>query len=179
MFERFSKEGRTAIVHAQEQARLMRSPTIEPAHLLIGLALTESTARELLDKAECTAEELRDRYAELPSGGALDAEALAGIGIDVDEVRQRVESTFGEGALDTPRKQWRGGHIPFSESAKRSLEHALHETISRGHKTIGSAHVLLGLIDADANALSKIVGSSDNLDRLRSAAIQRLSEHAA
>jgi ATP-dependent Clp protease ATP-binding subunit ClpA len=179
MFERFSKDARAAVVHAQEQARLMRSPTIEPAHLLVGLALTESTARELLDAAGHTAEQLRDRYAELPSGGALDTEALAGLGIDADQVRRRVESTFGEGALDTPHKQWRAGHIPFSALAKGSLERALHETTDRGHKTISSAHVLLGVIDADEDTLSQVVGSAEELDRLRSAAIQRLGEQAA
>jgi hypothetical protein len=33
----------------------------------------------------------------------LDAEALAAIGIDLDEVRRRVEETFGPGALERTR----------------------------------------------------------------------------
>ena len=33
----------------------------------------------------------------------LDADALAAIGIDLDEVRRRVEESFGRGALDRTR----------------------------------------------------------------------------
>jgi hypothetical protein len=37
----------------------------------------------------------------------LDAEALASIGIDLDEVRRRVDEAFGEGALDRTRARRR------------------------------------------------------------------------
>ena len=39
---------------------------------------------------------------------ALDADALATIGIDLDEVRRRVEEAFGPGALERTRAA-RGG----------------------------------------------------------------------
>lgn len=179
MFEIFSAHGRNAVVHAQEQARLMHSTTVQPAHLLIGLALTESTARELIDETGVTADELRDRYAGLPNGGGLDVEALADLGIDVDRLRERVESAFGSGALDAPPKRWRGGHIPFAQPCKQALQHALREAQQRDHKTIGTAHVLLGLIEADPTTLAALFVGDDDLDRLRSATIDRLAKKAA
>jgi hypothetical protein len=55
---------------------------------------------------------LRARHRSASSGGnsskarperVLDAEALASIGIDLDEVRRRVEEQFGPGALERTR----------------------------------------------------------------------------
>jgi hypothetical protein len=40
---------------------------------------------------------------EARPGRVLDAEALASIGIDLDEVRRCVERAFGEGALERTR----------------------------------------------------------------------------
>jgi ATP-dependent Clp protease ATP-binding subunit ClpA len=186
VFEIFSPNARTAVVHAQEQARMMRTSTIAPAHLLIGLALTESTARELLDEVGLTADDLRDRYAAHPSASGLDNEALADLGIDVEQLRDRVESAFGKGALDTPPKRpggghipFRYGHIPFADSAKKSLERALHVAQEHGHRTISSAHVLLGALDADPDTLSAVLPGDDTLDRLREATVAKLDVQAA
>jgi len=45
-----------------------------------------------------------------PILAAPDAEALASIGIDLDEVRRRVEEAFGPGALERTRtgRRWLG-----------------------------------------------------------------------
>jgi ATP-dependent Clp protease ATP-binding subunit ClpA len=43
MFERFTEEARWVVVHAQEEARDLRSERIEPVHLL--LALTRDPGR--------------------------------------------------------------------------------------------------------------------------------------
>jgi ATP-dependent Clp protease ATP-binding subunit ClpA len=179
MFEKFSKDARSAIVHAQEQARMMREPMIEPAHLVMGLALTESTARELLDQWDASATELRERYARQPRADALDSEALAELGIDVAQVRERVESTFGQGALDASPKQWRAGHIPFSPSAKKSLELTLREAQALEHKEISSGHMLLGTISADPETLAVLIGSAAQVEQLREETVRRLGERAA
>ena len=60
----------------------------------------------------------------------LDAEALAAIGIDLEEVNRRAENVFGPGALTTTRKSKK--HIPFARDAKKAIELALQ---------IGRAHV--------------------------------------
>ena len=47
--------------------------------------------------------DLAARRGGAAGGSAADADALAALGIDLDEVRRRVEEAFGPGALDRPR----------------------------------------------------------------------------
>lgn len=186
MFEKFSPNARTAVVHAQEQARMMRTSSIAPAHLLIGLALTESTARQVLDEVGVTADDLRDRFAAHPSSSGLDDEALGDLGIDVAQLRDRVESAFGKGALDTPPKRpggghipFRYGHIPFDGAAKDSLKRAIQVAQDHSHPTIGSAHVLVAVLDVDPDTLGAILAGDTTVDSLREATLARLDTQAA
>ena len=72
---------------------------------------------------------------ERRAGGPVgDAEALATLGIDLDEVRRQVEDAFGPGALERTRAASGrgapfGGHIPFERAAKKALELALREAL--------------------------------------------------
>jgi ATP-dependent Clp protease ATP-binding subunit ClpA len=87
-----------------------------------------------------------------------DAEALRAIGIDVDEVRRRVEEAFGPGALDQGGRGRRlrrrsgpipgplGGRIPFTPRSKKALELAHREALSLGKTWIGTEHILLGIV---------------------------------
>ncbi|WP_280448288.1 Clp protease N-terminal domain-containing protein, partial [Nocardia brasiliensis] len=55
MFERFSRSARMAIVIAQEDARELRSPTIEVEHVLLGLlSQCEAELRGVLAAAGLT-----------------------------------------------------------------------------------------------------------------------------
>ncbi len=114
MFERFTKLARTVVVHAQEIARERRSPTIGPEHLLLALfVVPEGLAATILVRLQV---DRADVEADLVRGGPFDAEGLATLGIDLEEVRRQAEETFGPGALDRTRAargHWRGGHIPF------------------------------------------------------------------
>ncbi len=102
-----------------------------------------------------------------------DAEALAGLGIDVDEIVARVEEAHGVGALATagftpdsapgstsgptpesapgaapvraPRHGRRPLRRPFSREAKSVLERSLRIALARGDKYIGDEHLLLAL----------------------------------
>ncbi|MEV5774386.1 Clp protease N-terminal domain-containing protein [Streptomyces antimycoticus] len=94
-----------------------------------------------------------------------DAEALAGLGIDVDEIVARVEEAHGVGALaaagSTPgatpgptagsasaralRRGRRPPRRPFSREAKSVLERSLRIALARGDKYIGDEHLLLAL----------------------------------
>ena len=65
----------------------------------------------------------------------LDADALATLGIDLDAVRERVERTFGAGALSRRRGRRGvvpGGALPFTPRAKKVLELSLREAIAMG-----------------------------------------------
>jgi ATP-dependent Clp protease ATP-binding subunit ClpA len=140
MFERFTKEARAVVQAAQDEAGALGADWIEREHLVLGIAGGDGPAAAALESLGVGRAHLR---AELErSGGALDAGALAAIGIDLDEVRRRVEESFGPGALGRRA----GGRRRFSPGAKKALELALREALALGDHHIGSEHVLLGVM---------------------------------
>ncbi|MDD7937315.1 Clp protease N-terminal domain-containing protein [Actinomycetospora lutea] len=103
-----------------------------------------------------------------------DKAALASVGIDLDEVRERVEDAFGPGALESTRaagsrgRRW--GHIPFDRAAKKVLELALREAIRRGDRSIGTEHVLLGMLHSETGrAMPLLAARGVTLERMRAA----------
>lgn len=79
-----------------------------------------------------------------------DTDALAGIGIDVGAIVDRVEGAHGEGALAAGRsgRRWWSGHRPFTPGAKSILEKSLRVALGRGDRFIGQEHLLLALTAA-------------------------------
>jgi ATP-dependent Clp protease ATP-binding subunit ClpA len=155
MFERFTDGARAAVTDAQVVARRLGHGRIGTEHLLLGLLETGGLAAQVLAGAGVTAAAVeREVLAEVGRGplGTGDAEALGAIGIDLDEVRRRVEASFGKGALHwRPGRDCRGerprlGHIPFSPRSKKVLELSLREALALKHRYIGTEHILLGLL---------------------------------
>jgi hypothetical protein len=195
MFERFSKPARYAIVVAQEQAREFRSPTIGTEHLLLGITLCTGTdLRKILAGNGILAEKIQaalgDRRSEEPLGEE-DAAALRSIGIDLDSVRETLEATFGEDALeraipaDAPSRRrfplggsLNFGHIPFTHGAKKALELSLREAISRGDDRIEAGHVLLGIMRAANPPTQTLLGGEEGIQVLREA-VHKLLDQAA
>ncbi|MET9025309.1 Clp protease N-terminal domain-containing protein [Nocardia sp. NPDC004168] len=182
MFERFSRSARTAIIVAQEDARELHASNIEVEHVLLGvLAHAEPELAALLADAGLTRDGVRSALAEQGNGiplGPEDAEALRSIGIDLDAVRESLDTHFGEDALDRaapdPRRgpfPWsRGGyygHIPFTKEAKKVLELSLREALGRKDKTIESGHMLLGILRAPNQTTVRLLGGSDAIGELR------------
>ncbi len=167
MLERFTKRARVVVVHAQEIARERRSPTIGPEHLLLGLfAVPEGLAATILSRLQV---DRADVEADLSRGAPFDAEGLATLGIDLQEVRRQAEETFGPGALDrthAARGRWQVGHIPFERDAKKALELGLREAVRLGHGFIGTEHLLLGLLH-DGRARDVLVARGVGLDGTR------------
>jgi ATP-dependent Clp protease ATP-binding subunit ClpA len=158
VFERFTQSARRVVVLAQEDARERADQSIGSEHLLLALCRAGDTrGAALLAARGVTAATVEEdlRRAAPPDGPDLpDREALASVGIDLDEVRERVEDAFGPGALESTHAAGRGrkrlrGHIPFDRGAKKVLELALREAIRRGDRSIGSEHVLLGMLHAE------------------------------
>lgn len=150
MFERFTKDARQTVVQAQEECQRLGHSRVDTAHLLLALLNNgDGPGARALKEHQLKADDLRERARQLAgtAQGALDGEALATIGIDLDEVRRTVEATFGTGALDRGRK----GHKPFSPQAKKTLELALREAIALRQRHICGGHILLGLLRATGN----------------------------
>ena len=148
MFERFTDEARTVVVTAQSEARSLQAERIEPVHLLLALARGPGRGGTVLQAAGADHASVRSAMAR--SGGALDADALAAVGIDLDQVRSAAEAAFGPGALDRARPAQSGGHIPFADGSKRALEESLRHVLRQGgrrrERAIDSGAVLAGLL---------------------------------
>jgi len=143
MFERFTKSARRAVERGVVVAQDAEAAEVRPDHLLTALlADPESTAANAIgaEAVETVVAALAKQRARLADGlDGDDVDALRVLGIDLDDVVRRMDE-LGE----RPRSRRR--HLPFSRSAKKSLELALREAIRLGDKFIGSEHVLLGVV---------------------------------
>src|ERR1700722_3715535 len=163
MFERFTDKARKVVLLAKGRATERGDDQIRPVHLLYGLAAADGVAARVLAAlgvdAAAVDRELGRAGGAPPAGGpgagggasGGDAEALAAIGIDLDEIKRRIEDSFGPGALErvplTPRGplNWTG-RIPLNDQAKLSLALSLREARALHHNYIGTEHLLLGLL---------------------------------
>ncbi|MEA2179983.1 MAG: hypothetical protein QOG77_3280 [Solirubrobacteraceae bacterium] len=157
MFERFTKEARGVVVAAESEAALMGSPEVGPEHLLLGLGA-------LLTEVGVDAEALRR---DIVRSDGLDADALATLGIDLEEVRRQAEEAFGEGALGRAAG---GGRPRFGRAAKKALELTLREAIARGDRALGPQHILLALT-WDDRTMDLVARQGVHRDALRTAIV--------
>jgi ATP-dependent Clp protease ATP-binding subunit ClpA len=151
MFERFTTPARRSVELAQDAARRLGDDHIGVEHLLLGvLAQSGTVAATTLTELGVTTERVEHELTTIRSRGTLgpaEAEALHSIGIDLDAIRRRIEASFGPGALDRGRAR-RRGHLPFTPTAKKTLELGLREALALKHKEIGAEHLLLGVTRA-------------------------------
>jgi ATP-dependent Clp protease ATP-binding subunit ClpA len=169
VFERFTDEARRVVVVAQQEARELRADQIEPVHLLLALTGDPGRAGGVLRSAGADHEAVRSALAR--SGSALDADALAAVGIDLDQVRAAAEAAFGPGALDRGATG-PGGHVPFTDGSKRVLEESLRYVLRqpgrRRGRSIDSGAVLAGLLAVGDPLVQRVLGQlGTDADRLR------------
>jgi ATP-dependent Clp protease ATP-binding subunit ClpA len=203
MFERFTADARDVVMRAQEETRDLGHAWIGAEHLVLpvlakpGLAGAGALATVGLTYGAWRAALVAARELE-PGLGTPDEVALSTLGIDLAEVRRRVEAGFGPGALElgVPEPEQRGrlpwrrpradaappkpqGHIPFSPAAKKALEQSLREALELKDKTIGVEHVLLGVVHPKAGPvldLLRRLGTS--ADAVRAAVLSSRGEAA-
>ncbi|MCQ8827583.1 Clp protease N-terminal domain-containing protein [Streptomyces malaysiensis] len=159
MFERFTTSAREVVRGAVQHAVDTRAEAVGEAELLLALLdRTGSPAAEVLTAlgAHGRRASIERSLAEVRRRGGItgaDAEALAGLGIDVDEIVARVEEAHGVGALAAagstparaPRRGRRLARRPFSREARSVLERSLRMAVARGDRHIGDEHLLLSL----------------------------------
>ncbi|HWK91775.1 MAG TPA: Clp protease N-terminal domain-containing protein [Luteimicrobium sp.] len=202
MFERFTKDARSVVNLAVGDGE--GTGTVDSVSLLLALAWPDpavdggAAARVLqdagLDRARLEAAaatvDRPDRPAAARSDGsdpadpALDAEALAWLGVDLDAIRARADEVFGPGALDTPvvaeGRRGRSRRPRFSSDAKKTLELALREAVRLHDRQITSAHLLLGVLrDPASPAARTLVAAGADLSALRASAERTRDAEAA
>jgi ATP-dependent Clp protease ATP-binding subunit ClpA len=165
MLERFTDKAKKVVILAKNKATERGDPEIGPVHMLYGLAVTDGVAARALaglgvDAAAVERELGSGSSGALAADGVLpggaahgDAEALAAIGIDLDEIKRKVEESFGPGALERVPLARQGplnwtGRLPMNDQAKLSLELSLKEARALHHNYLGTEHLLLGLLRA-------------------------------
>jgi len=165
MFERFTDRARTVVLAAKTKAQERGDDEIHLVHMLYGLAASDGVAARALTALGVDAAAIERELGRAgaaggaPGGGAADegdddAEALAAIGIDLDEIRRRIEESFGPGALQrvplTPKGplNWTGGRFRIDDQAKLSLALSIREARAMRHSYIGTEHLLLGVLRA-------------------------------
>ena len=106
MFERFTAGARAVVVQAQEHARRLGHAYIGCEHLLLAAASAGEPAAAALREQGVTPEGVEAEIVRLIGLGqaaglfsAVNRDALASIGIDIDAVRAQIEAAFGPGAL--------------------------------------------------------------------------------
>ncbi|MFH1680930.1 MAG: Clp protease N-terminal domain-containing protein, partial [Candidatus Eisenbacteria bacterium] len=125
MHDRFTERVRKVMYLAREEAGRLQHDYIGTEHLLLGIV------RE---------------------GEGIAATVLNNLGLDLDQIRQAVESMVsGSGGTLTI------GEIPFTPRAKRVLELAVEEARLLGHNYVGTEHLLLGLIREGEGVAARVL----------------------
>lgn len=169
MFERFTEAARGVVVEAVDLATELGSGAVSPAHLLYGCAeVRDDTSAGPLRDAGLTGGAVRAALPRTPRPPAeeVDPDALRAIGVDYDGIRAATEQTFGAGALEgAPDRRSPGGRPRrprFTPEAKRSLEQALRVAVELHHRRIQAGHLLLGVLRADDELVTRLVREAGN-----------------
>jgi ATP-dependent Clp protease ATP-binding subunit ClpA len=182
MLERFTHAARAVVVRAQEESAALGHDHVGSEHLLLALATAGGdTVAGVLGSLGAGADALRAAVERRDPDG-LDADALASIGIDLDEVRRSVEESFGPGALGGRRAGEGGGrarHRPFTPHAKRVLERSVREAVALRDRGLAPEHLLLGVAgERDGGAAAALRACGTAPDALRAATLRALREAA-
>lgn len=148
---KFGSSAGAVIADALVRARAEGTGQIGEDHLFAAL-LADPDSRPLFGglgspaEAEAVCAEVRQARRR---GGltASEQEALAGLGIDLDDVVARVEAQLGEGALDDTRTSGRRGwRVSMSPEAVAVLNAAQRQKAARGDRRTTARHLALGLL---------------------------------
>ena len=125
-FEKFTERARKVLTLSQEEAQRFNHNYIGTEHILLGLV------RE---------------------GDGVAAKVLVNLGLDLERVRQTVESSMGKGERTV------SGEVGLTPRAKRVIELAVDEARRLHHNYIGTEHLLLGLLrEGEGIAASALEG---------------------
>jgi ATP-dependent Clp protease ATP-binding subunit ClpA len=177
IYDRFTALAKRAIVGARDAAASLGHDFIGTEHLLIGLTQTAGLASEVLrgqgvelGRLRIEAEHRMSARGVAATHGDSAADALATLGIDVGEVRRRVDASFGAGSFQFPRPA-------FSLSAKHAVKASLEQARAVGQEQIDTEHLLLGVLADGSDPAVRLLTALDvEVDALRRTVLSRLSE---
>lgn len=154
MFERFTKDARAVVRAAVEQCESSGGRTVGAEHLLLALLDREAsrgsfalTSLGLAAENRGSVRQALDETRRRAGLSRAEADALAGLGINVSEIVSRVEEVHGVGAMSGDRRDRGGrtGRPSFGRDAKDVLEKSLRIALAHRDRHIGDEHILLAL----------------------------------
>jgi len=125
MHDKFTERVRKVMYLAREEAARLQHDYIGTEHLLLGV---------------------------IREGEGIAATVLNNLGLDLDAIRQAVESMVAATGGTLPI-----GEIPFTPRAKRVLELSVDEARQLGHNYVGTEHLLLGLIREGEGVAARVL----------------------
>jgi ATP-dependent Clp protease ATP-binding subunit ClpC len=123
MFNKFTERAQKAIALAQEEAKRLNHNYVGTEHLLLGL---------------------------VSEGEGIAAKALINLGIDLDKLRQKVESLVGRGEGETAL-------VGITPRTKRVFEISFAEARNLNHNYVGTEHLLLALIREGEGVAARVL----------------------
>lgn len=138
-------------------------------------------ARAAMSMAQEQARKLGQMYvgtehfllALLKQDDGIAASALKKLNVNYDDALTTVQEITHKEAEPVP-----GGHIPFTPRAKRVLEGAYRETITRGQSYISTEHLLLGIIrEGNGVALETLSRLGVSSDAVRNAVDELIQQN--
>jgi ATP-dependent Clp protease ATP-binding subunit ClpC len=178
VFERFTELAKRAVVLAQDSAIAQSHDHIGTEHMLIGLAGVRRTfAGDLLHDKGLTPKVLTEEATRVldaagftPTPPQAATEALAAIGIDVEEIRRKADESFGPGKFHFPRPA-------FTPRAKKVLGLIAREAHQLGSERIDTEHMLLGLLaEGEGTAIAVLRNLDVDVAALRAEVLARIGK---
>jgi len=143
-FDKFTERARRVLMLAQEEALRFGHNYMGTEHLLLGL---------------------------VGEGEGVAARALANLGVELNDIRPRVEWILGRGDRAV------AGEIGLTPRAKKIIELSVDEARRLGHHYIGTEHLLLGMIrEGEGIAAGVLEGLGVSLDKVRTEVVRVLAE---
>ena len=140
-------------------------------------------ARKVMSLAQDEARELGQMYVGtehlllglIKEGEGIASQALAKFDINYDETLATIKQVSKPESEPVP-----GGHIPFTPRAKRVLENAYRETMSRGQTYISTEHLLLGIIrEGNGVAMETLSRMGVSADAIRNAVDELIAKNTS
>ncbi len=143
-FDRFTKRTRHVLLLAQEEAQRFQHNYIGTEHLLLGL---------------------------IREGEGVASQVLKNLVVDVDQIRQTVETIIGRGERAV------SGDVGLTPRSKKVIEFAVYEARNLSHQFVGTEHILLGLLsEGEGIAAEVLAGAGLQLKQVRAETLRVLRE---
>jgi len=140
----FTDRVRKVLQMAREEAARLHHEYVGTEHILLGL---------------------------IREGEGVATAVLAGLGVDLDDIQQKIEETVKKGKAPAPE----GPDLPYTSRAKKVLELAMSEARELNHSYVGTEHLLLGLLREEKGIAAQVLGDAGvNLEQARAETLRLL-----